>query len=98
MIPAFWDRTVILNTFVPQDETIKSARYWETPKNYGGRGACFMTIHVYDSFGWDTISQPAYSPDTAPSDFYILSYIVFYGWKKFSTDDEVKSALKQLTK
>ena len=30
------------------------------------------TVEVISSFGWTTISHPAYSPDLAPSDFHLL--------------------------
>lgn len=44
-----------------------------------------------DSFGWDILNHPAYSPDLAPSDFHLFTFLKTYiSGKKFQTDEKVK--------
>ena len=49
------------------------------------------TKQLLESFGWDVLNHPAYSPDLAPSDYHLFTSLKMHmGGKKFSTDEEVK--------
>lgn len=57
------------------------------------------TKQLLDSFGWDIINHLAHSPDLAPSDFHLFTSLKsFMGEKRFLTDDEIQSAVKQWAK
>ena len=43
---------------------------------------------LHDEFHWDTFDNPPYSPDLAPSDFYLFSKIKEHLAGKRFTDDE----------
>ncbi|GFX01645.1 mariner Mos1 transposase [Trichonephila clavipes] len=45
---------------------------------------------------WDTMPHPPYSPDLAPSDYYLfLSFQNFSDGKTFTSNEEVKNHLDQ---
>jgi len=45
------------------------------------------------------LNHPAYSPDLAPSDFHLFTFLKTYmGGKKFQTDKEVKQKVLKWTK
>ena len=47
-----------------------------------------------ETFGWNIIPHPPYSPDTAPTDFHLFrSMRHFLNAKEFENDEEVKSAI-----
>ena len=47
-----------------------------------------------ETFGWNIILYPSYSPDIAPTDFYLFrSMQKFLDGKEFENDEEVKSAI-----
>ncbi|VVC37523.1 Hypothetical protein CINCED_3A024544 [Cinara cedri] len=49
------------------------------------------TKQLLDSFGWDVLNHPPYSPDLAPSDYHLFTSLKKHmGGKKFSTNEEVK--------
>ncbi|GFT90519.1 HTH_48 domain-containing protein [Trichonephila clavipes] len=63
------------------------------------RMACALDFldryHKEDLFGWEQIDHPPYSPDLAPSDFHLFSYLKeFLGGKRFDTADEVKEEVQ----
>jgi len=43
---------------------------------------------LHDAFRWDTFDHPPYSPDLAPSDFYLFSKMKEHLAGKRFTDDE----------
>jgi len=43
---------------------------------------------LHDAFHWDTFDHPPYSPDLAPSDFYLFSKMKDHLVGKRCTDDE----------
>ncbi|KAL4143874.1 hypothetical protein QTP88_006129 [Uroleucon formosanum] len=54
-----------------------------------------VTKQLLDSFGWDVLNHPPYSPDLAPSDYHLFTSLKKHmGGKKFSTDEEVKAVDK----
>ncbi|KAL4126639.1 hypothetical protein QTP88_010851 [Uroleucon formosanum] len=49
-----------------------------------------VTKQLLDSFGWDVLNHPPYSPDLASSDYHLFTFLKKHmGGKKFSTDEEV---------
>ena len=47
-----------------------------------------------ETFGWNIIPHPPYSPDTAPTDFHLFrSMQKFLDGKEFENDEEVKSVI-----
>lgn len=47
-----------------------------------------------ETFGWNIIPHPPYSPDIAPTDFHLFrSMQNFLDGKEFENDEEVKSAI-----
>jgi len=57
-----------------------------------------LTVHritcTLQQLGWEVLPHPAYSPDLAPSDFYLFGPLKDYlGVQHFSSDDEVKQAV-----
>jgi len=58
-----------------------------------------VTKQLLDSFGWDVLNHPPYSPDLAPSDYHLFTSLKKHmGGKKFSADEEVKGAVDKWTK
>lgn len=57
------------------------------------------TKQLLDSFGWDFLNHPPYSPDLAPSDYHLFTSLNMHmGGKRFSTDEEVKGEVKKWEK
>lgn len=53
------------------------------------------TRDLINSFGWEEFHHPPYSPDLAPSDYHLFRYLKnFLGGKRFDTDEELKTAVK----
>lgn len=49
---------------------------------------------MIDSFGWEVLDHPPYSPDLAPSDFHLFRYLKNHlGGKRYDDDEEVKTAV-----
>ena len=71
------------------------------------KGACFhynnacphtahATADILAQFGWDILIHPPYSPDLAPSDFYLFPELKSHlGGTHFQTDDELKNNVKR---
>lgn len=58
--------------------------------------AAVRTQNLIDSFGWDVIDHPPYSPDLAPSDFHLFCHLKKnLGGKHFGNSDEVKVAVSK---
>ena len=54
---------------------------------------------IISSFGWTTILHPPYSPDLAPSNFHLFGPLKeSLRGQHFSTDEEVKTALRKCFK
>ncbi|GBM67110.1 hypothetical protein AVEN_59327-1 [Araneus ventricosus] len=52
------------------------------------------TQELLDQIGWKNFYQPPYSPDPAPSDFYLfLKLKKFLGGKRFGSDKELENAV-----
>lgn len=57
------------------------------------------TKYLLDSFCLDIINHSAHSPDLTPSAFHLFTSLKsFMGGERFSTNNEVQSAVKQWTK
>jgi histone-lysine N-methyltransferase SETMAR len=57
--------------------------------------AAARTQAMLQEFGWEVFERPAYSPDLAPSDFYLFPKLKeFLGCRRFKSDEEVKDAVK----
>ena len=57
------------------------------------------TRQIISSFGWTTTSHPLYSPDLAPLDFYLFGPLKkSLRGQHFSSDEEVKTAVRQWLK
>lgn len=53
-----------------------------------------MTRATLKDVGWEILPHPPYSPDISPCDYYLfLSLSNFLASKRFSTDDELKTAI-----
>jgi histone-lysine N-methyltransferase SETMAR len=51
---------------------------------------------LLQEFGWEVFEHPAYSPDLAPSDFYLFPKLKeFLDGRHFKSDEEVKDAIKE---
>lgn len=58
-----------------------------------------LTKALLDSFGWDVLDHPPHSPDLAPSDYHLFTSLKMHlAGKKFSTDQEVQTAVTNWTK
>lgn len=58
-----------------------------------------MTTDMIASFHWNLMPQPAYSPDLAPSDFYLFSHLKRHlRGLTFESDDAMKKAVKLWSK
>ena len=93
-------------------ETLKKLRRAIQNKRRGllQKGVCLLhdnarphtanaTKQLLESFGWDVLNHPAYSPDLAPSDYHLFTSLKMHmGGKKFSTDEEVKVEVKNWAK
>lgn len=56
-------------------------------------------LHNIASFKWDVLNQPAYSPELAPSDYYLFTFLKLHmDGKRFSMDEEVKEEVDKWTK
>ncbi|GFV17566.1 histone-lysine N-methyltransferase SETMAR [Trichonephila clavipes] len=54
------------------------------------------TRELIESFGWEVLDHPPYSPDLAPSDFHLFRFLNFrysLSGKRFSDIEEVKAAV-----
>jgi len=50
-----------------------------------------ITTALLEKFKWDTLDQPPYSPDLAPSHFHLILHLKQrFAGKKFDDDDEVQ--------
>ena len=93
-------------------ETLKKLRRAIQNKRRGmlTKGVCLLhdnarphtanvTTHLLDSFGWDIIGHPPYSPDLAPSDYHLFTSLkMFMSGKRFQSDEEVENAVKEWAK
>ena len=53
-----------------------------------------QTVQTTNEQGWELLPHPSYSPDLAPSDFYLFGPLkAFTRGTKFESDDEVKSVV-----
>jgi len=49
---------------------------------------------LHDAFHWDTFDHPPYSPDLAPSDFYLFSKMKEHvAGKRFTDDEDLQHAV-----
>jgi len=49
---------------------------------------------LHDAFHWDTFDYPPYSPDLAPSDFYLFSKMKEHlAGKRFTDDEDLQHAV-----
>ena len=49
---------------------------------------------LHDAFHWDTFDHPPYSPDLAPSDFYLFSKMKEHlAGKRFTDDEDLRRAV-----
>jgi len=49
---------------------------------------------LHDAFHWDTFAHPPYSPDLAPSDFYLFSKKKEHlAGKRFTDDEDLQHAV-----
>ena len=49
---------------------------------------------LHDAFHWDTFDHPPYSPDLAPSDFYLFSKMKEHlACKRFTDDEDLQHAV-----
>lgn len=85
-------------------ETLKKLKRSIQNKRRGmlTRGVCLLhdnarphtalaTKALLDSFGWDVLNHPPYSPDLAPSDYHLFTSLKAHmGGIKFSTDEQVQ--------
>ena len=63
------------------------------------RHTSLKTRQVVSSFAWTTISHPPYSPDLAPSDFYLFGPLKErLRGQHFSSDEEVKTTIRMWLK
>lgn len=70
-----------------------------TAVKYARPHAANATKARLDPFGWGILNRLVYSPDLAPSDFYLFTFPKTHmGGKKFQTDEEVKQAVLKWTK
>jgi hypothetical protein len=54
---------------------------------------------LLEQLQWEVFENPPYSPDLAPSDFHLfIHFNRFLAAERFSSDDEVKSAVQQWVK
>ena len=54
------------------------------------------TLETPKQLKWEAMEHPAYSPDLAPSDFYLFGPLKNALWgRRFSSDDDVKAAVHQ---
>jgi len=58
------------------------------------RHTAHLTINTILPLNWEVLEHPAYSPDLAPSDFYLFGPLknALRG-RRFAADDEVKEAV-----
>ncbi|GBL95645.1 hypothetical protein AVEN_24846-1 [Araneus ventricosus] len=53
-----------------------------------------VTHQLIDSFSWEQMNHPPYSPDMAPSDFHLFLHLKrFLSALRFDDDEEVKDAV-----
>ena len=52
------------------------------------------TREAITSFGWTTVPHPPYSPDLAPSDYYLFDAIRKTRGKHYDDDEKVKTAAR----
>ncbi|GFG38473.1 hypothetical protein Cfor_11214, partial [Coptotermes formosanus] len=58
--------------------------------------AAARTQVIIRDFGWEVFEHPAYSPDSAPSDFHFFPAMKeLLGGRRFKSDEEVKDAVKE---
>ena len=50
-------------------------------------------ILLHDEFHWDTFDHPPYSPDLAPSDFYLFLKMEHLVGKRFTDDEDLQHAV-----
>jgi hypothetical protein len=56
--------------------------------------AAARTQAMLQEFGWEVFEHPAYSPDSAKSDFHLFPKLKeFFGGKRVETDAEVKETV-----
>jgi histone-lysine N-methyltransferase SETMAR len=48
---------------------------------------------LHDAFHWDTFDRPPYSPDLAPSDFYLFPKMEHLAGKRFTDDEDLQYAV-----
>lgn len=57
------------------------------------------TVELLGKFNWDIIPHPPYSPDLAPSDYYLFPKLkVHLGGSRFTNDEELKAAVEEFLK
>jgi len=58
-----------------------------------------MSLNKIASYGWTLMRYPAYSPDLAPSDFYLFGRLkTFLRGKQFISDENIISEVKRWLK
>ena len=51
-----------------------------------------QTRNLLDSFGWEVLDHPQYSPDLAPSDYHPFLHLKQHlSGKRYNDDDDVKT-------
>jgi len=61
--------------------------------------AARKTVELLQKFNWDIIPHPPYSPDLAPSDYFLFPKLkVHLGGERFMNDDELKEAVSRFFK
>ena len=86
----FWDAEgLILAEFLERGQTITAARYVQTlhklrralRDKHPGRNIIILqdnacpTSEAIAKMGWEVLPHPSYSPDLAPSDYYLLGFV-----------------------
>ncbi|GFX44207.1 mariner Mos1 transposase [Trichonephila clavipes] len=103
----FWDRgDVLLGDFMSLGTTINTGSYCATLRKVRRALQEVFLLHdnarphtsqliqeLIESFGWEVLDHAPYSPNLAPSDFYLFRYLKHsFGGKRFSDNEEVKAA------
>jgi hypothetical protein len=58
-----------------------------------------MSTMMIEQLQWEVFEHPPYSPDLAPSDFHLFLRLKrFLAAERFSSDDEVKTAVQHWVK
>ena len=98
LLTIFWDSEGVVHTeFLEKGNTVNSTKYVNTLEKLKARLRRVRSLETrtaLDRLGLRTLPHPPYSPDLAPSDFFLFPKLKDYlKGNRYETDEDVKNAV-----